>query len=274
MIRNIVFAGLMVSSSAFAVKSQCIQGVDWLPFCAAPDAPGTRCTLASSNTWATSFCAPETVGCAEVGGCFGDIPPGYWYPFIENGQVYKCRCGCVAADETNFETSLGNLSGRDLIRSKLNSELKVSSVDSLNSPWVTSDKAINSIMLAPSKEKSFRIETRSGRSVIASPGHPVLIASSAGLPVLMKKASDVRIGEFVLTHNGEADEVVSKKDIEYKGELVNFNVRSSRSEEHVVPMNGIMLGDYAWQERLNSRDARILLRSEVARELQSKKDSL
>lgn len=267
MLRYFIILGLLFSSSAFAIKSQCIQGVDWLPFCGMPDAPSLRCALAPGSTWATHFCAPETDGCAELGGCFGDVPPGYWYPFMENGQSYKCRCGCVAADETNFETSHGTLSGRDLYAQRKKGEIQVTTVDSLNTPWINSPKPINTIMAAKSHEKSFRIETRSGRSVIASPGHPVLISNAQSEATLMKKASDVRAGEYVLTSDGVPDEIARVSIVDYKLELMNFNVASRNSDEHVVAMNGILLGDYAWQERLNSRDSRVLLRSQVARDL-------
>lgn len=266
-----IFAILLpISNIAFAVKSQCIQGVDWLPFCGFPDAPSLRCVLVPGSTWATNFCSPETVGCAELGGCFGDVPPGYWYPFIENNQGYKCRCGCVAADITSFDTSEGVVSGRTIIARKGDSDFEVASLDDIDSPWLTTPKQINEVMYSTSKGLSIQIFTEDGASVVASPGHPILVANEEGTPTMMKKASDLKTGEFVLTSSGEADKVVRVENIDYKKDLMNFNVVSSKSIEHIVPMNGILLGDYAWQERLNSRDSRVLLRAEVGRELQRK----
>ncbi len=265
MIKGVFILGFAVSGTALGLKSRCIQGEDWLPFCSLPEAPGTRCAVLSNST-GMFVCSPETDGCAAIGGCFGDVPPGYWYPTGENGVAYKCRCGCVAGSETQFETSLGILTGKDLYARKEESEILVSTVDSLEAPWLRSPKKINTLMSSKSAEKSFRIDTKSGRFVIASPGHPVLIAEKDGTPTVMKKASDIGVGDQVLTIDGEVDEVMRVEQIDYKEELMNFNVVSARSAEHIVPMNGVLLGDSAWQERLNSRDARVLLRAEVARE--------
>jgi len=49
--------------------------------------------------------------------------------------------------------------------------------------------------------------------------------------------------------------------------MVNFNVSSTDAQNHFVPANGIVLGDNAWQQRLASVDARILLRADLVKEL-------
>jgi intein/homing endonuclease len=173
----------------------------------------------------------------------------------------------VGSADTQFETTMGAFSGQELYVRRNEKLLQVSTLDSLDTPWLSSPKTINSLMASKSHEPSYHIVTKSGLGVIASPGHPVLVANKEGTPTQMKKASDLSIGEHLLTHEGSADEVVRVTQVDYKDELMNFNAASSKSAEHIVSMNGILLGDYAWQERLNSRDARVLLRADVAREL-------
>ena len=260
---------LLFAPNAWALSSRCDKSIgDWPAYCDLPEAPGTRCLLVpGADNAAKYFCAPEADGCAAIGGCFGDVPPGSWYPIGFDNRAYKCRCGCFGAPQTTFLGPEGEITGQALIDSGRKENFEIESLDDISHPHLSSLKAANSLMFSKSSEKSYRITTETGKIAILSPGHPVLIASTAGLPKMMKKASDVSLQDQLLADTGEPEKISKIEMIEYKENMVNFNIKSQNQDHHIVLANGLLLGDSAWQERLNSKDARVLLRAEIAKEL-------
>ncbi|MEY3900767.1 MAG: hypothetical protein RL189_73 [Pseudomonadota bacterium] len=255
------------SNNAMAVQSRCIVGVDWHRLCDLPEAPYTRCVIAGDNNAAMFICNNETDGCAAIGGCFGSVPPGYWYPVSENQIPYKCRCGCFAKETVFIGPEETESTGQSQIASRKTEGYSLLSMDSYGQPWSQSAREINGLTFGPSKEPSFKFTTQSGRSVILSPAHPVLVALSDGTPHMMKKASEVTAEDLLLRTDGVADQIVKIEKIEYRGIMMNFNVKSKDSAHHIVPANGLLLGDAAWQERLSAKESRVLLRSYLAAEL-------
>ena len=253
--------------TSFALQSRCIDGVDWQKFCELPDAPYLRCVISGSNNTAMFICNQETDGCAAIGGCFGDVPPGYWYPVSENQVTYKCRCGCFAQETVFIGPDDLESRGQSLIDSGKKDGFSISSVDFLDQPWRQSARIANGLSFGPSKEPSFKFTTQSGRSVVLSPGHPVLTAQADGTPHLMKKASEVSQDDLLLRADGVPDPIVKIEQLEYKGLMMNFNVKSKDSAHHLVPANGLLMGDAAWQERLSAKESRVLLRASLAKEL-------
>ncbi|MEN9810370.1 MAG: hypothetical protein RLZZ488_1937 [Pseudomonadota bacterium] len=265
----IVAAPIVFSFSdyALAVQSRCIVGVDWHRLCDLPEAPYTRCVIAGDNNAAMFICNNETDGCAAIGGCFGSVPPGYWYPVSENQIPYKCRCGCFAKETVFIGADEKDSTGESQIASRKTEGYSLLSMDSYGQPWSQSAREVNGLTFGPSKETSFKLTTQSGRSVTLSPAHPVLVALPDGTPHMMKKASEVSAEDLLLRADGIADAVVKIEQIEYRGLMMNFNVKSASSAHHIIPANGLLLGDSAWQERLSAKESRILLRAHLAAEL-------
>jgi hypothetical protein len=255
------------ATDAFAVQSMCIVGVDWHKLCDLPDAPYTRCVISGNNNTSMFICNNETDGCAAIGGCFGDVPPGNWYPVSENQIAYKCRCGCFAKETVFIGPGEQETKGQNLIDSGKKVGFSLATVDSFSQPWNQSARNINGLTFGPSKERSFRFVTQSGRSVILSPAHPVLVALADGTPHEMKKAAEVSKDDFLLGADGMPDQISNIEQVDYQGLMMNFNVKSKDPAHHIVPSNGLLLGDAAWQERLSAKESRVLLRAHIAAEL-------
>jgi hypothetical protein len=119
-----------LSSTAFATT--CTSG-DWVPgFCDLPVASATRCALGATNWVARAACEAATVGCAEIGGCFGTTPVGHWWPINEDGIDKRCQCGCFA-EETEFSAIGGSLTGTEIIAEASRGGARLLSLDSLSS---------------------------------------------------------------------------------------------------------------------------------------------
>ena len=258
---------LSFSTDAFALQSRCIVGEDWHKLCDLPEAPYTRCVISGNNNTSMFICNNETEGCAAIGGCFGDVPPGSWYPVSENQIAYKCRCGCFAKETVFIGPDGQESKGQSLIDAGEKEGFSLTTIDSLSQPWNQSARDINGLTFGPSKELSFRFTTQGGRSVILSPAHPVLVALADGTPHEMKKASEVSKDDFLLGADGSPDQISKIEQIDYKGLMMNFNVKSKDPSHHIVPANGLLLGDVAWQERLSAKESRVLLRAQIASEL-------
>jgi hypothetical protein len=257
-------------ASAFALvdnafATTCTKG-DWVPgFCDLPVAPSPRCVVAADNWLARGACVPGTSGCAAIGGCFGSTPVGHWYPYIDNSVQKRCQCGCFA-EETEFLAVGGALTGTELIAEASRGGTRLLSLDSLASRSL-SERDVNGIVFGPEKEQVFMISTTAGRKVTLSSQHPVLIVDEVGEMVSVKAASKAVSGEYVLGDDGVADQISAVEKRPYEKRMVNFNVASDDAQNHFVPANGIVLGDNAWQQRLASVDARILLRADLVKEL-------
>jgi hypothetical protein len=256
--------------SAFALfdtafATTCTQA-DWVPgFCDLPVSSSPRCVVAADNWVARGACVAATDGCAAIGGCFGSVPVGHWYPIVDGGAQKRCQCGCFG-EETEFATQTGILTGTDLITRASQGDIRLLSLDSLASRSY-SEREINGILYGPEREPAFKITTASGRQISLSAQHPVLVVKDSGEFLSVKAASTIVVNDFVLGDDGIPDRVTSLKKYSYQKRMVNFNVASRDSQNHFVSANGIILGDNAWQQRLASVDARILLRSDLVREL-------
>jgi hypothetical protein len=267
-IRFLLLAIFAYESSAFAIT--CVKPDDWVPgFCDLPIASTPRCVLGANNWVAKQACAPVTVGCAEIGGCFGATPPGHWWAVSENGVDRRCQCGCFA-EETLFASATGPVTGRELINKSKEESFSLSSLDSLERLTQTV-REINGIIFGPEKELAYLIVTDSGRKVTVSSQHPILTVNAQGKMLSVKAVIALSTGDFVLNDEGSADRVKSIVTQKYDGQMVNFNVISDDSTNHFVTANGIILGDNAWQQRLASVHSRILLRADLVKELEGEK---
>ncbi|MEI8026708.1 MAG: hypothetical protein WCI18_10200 [Pseudomonadota bacterium] len=208
---------------------------------------------------------PATVSCAKISGCFGTVPVGHWYSLQEDGVQKRCQCGCFG-DETEFATASGSITGTDLIAQYSTEGARLLSLDSISSR-THSERDINCVIFGPEKELVFEVTTVSGRKVTISSQHPVLIVDHSGEVLAVKAASKMAVGEFVLAEDGVADRVVSIQQKPYTQRMFNFNLASTDAQNHFIPAKRIVLGDNAWQQRLASVDARILLRADLVKEL-------
>jgi len=258
-----LIAVFAMTNAAFATT--CTPG-DWVSgFCDLPVAPSPRCVVAPDEWTARAACVSETVGCTEIGGCFGTTPVGHWYPYLDFGVQKRCQCGCFA-EETEFSTIAGRITGSEIIKLSSQGGARLLSLDSLFSRSL-SERDINGIVFGPEKELVYTLSTENGRKITLSSQHPVLIVNEEGEIVAVKATTQVKIDEFVLGEDGIPDRISTIETNAYDKRMVNFNVSSTDAQNHFVPANGIVLGDNAWQQRLASVDARILLRADLVKEL-------
>jgi hypothetical protein len=261
------FISIFFYSNALAIA--CTQE-DWiLGFCDLPVASEPRCAIGANNWVARGACVAATSGCAEIGGCFGSTPVGHWWPVNENGADKRCQCGCFA-EETEFESDTGLITGTEMIELNSNTPLFVKSLDSIYSGTIT-NRAINGIVYGTESDKVFKIKTENNFEIILSSEHPVPIVNAEGNLQLVKTAKHVSLEDYLITLNGTS-KVSEITKLNYTKRMVNFNVMSANPEHHFLPASGIILGDNAWQQRLASVDSRILLRSDLVREIENKSE--
>ena len=256
-------------SEVFAIR--CVEG-DFDPMlCELPILAGTRC---QDVEWFRIYCNKATEGCKDVkNGCIGMTPPGHWYPLVENGYPrWRCRCGCFG-EETYFLTEKGKFYGYELVENISNfrdSIARLMSLDEIESTYF-SERAFNSLMFSRQKE-AIMIATVGKREIILSHSHPVLIADIDHKLTSMKRAQDVRVGDFLMDSGGIPDRVTNSGPIKYGKRMVNFNIMSENAVHHIVPANDLLMGDLGWQETLNSFGSRILYRTEILKFLNKKKE--
>jgi hypothetical protein len=265
-----------LSLTGYAVT--CTTGVSWDDrLCGLPDYPGTRCANAE---FFRNYCAPGTAGCEEpaivaMGGCIGFTPSSHWYPILgaDGLPKWKCRCGCFAS-ETVFTRETGDtVTGKDvmLVQGKeQNSSFTVSSLDAIDTTTFT-DREINSVRYGPEKNPALVFKTKSGRSVMVSASHPMVISDQNGKLSAMKAAEEIKAGEYLIAKDGEADEVTSIEKVQDQGQMVNFNVASDEIAHHIVEANGLLTGDQGWQDQLNNNSSRMLWRNDILKYLAARK---
>ncbi len=244
-------------NSYSATSSRCIHGEDWTPLCEQEEYSKTRCDNAELYRM---FCNSETAGCPAAG-CFGDTPPGSWYPLIVDGKAYRCRCGCFGED-----TTFGPIDARALIKlkdDKTDAESELLSSDDLDFSHLSS-RPINGIMYANDTEAGITLTTATGKTISLSNAHPVVVAAADGKFRLMKQASLVQLGELLISDQGRAEAVVKIDVAATKDRKMNFNVKSTNPAHHIVSANGLMMGDLGYQTKLHSIESRMMLRSELS----------
>lgn len=240
---------------------------DWVaPICNLTESPGTRC---SKSINFKSFCNNATVGCAEIGGCFGFTPPGHWYPLVDNNQVprWRCRCGCFA-DNTVF-SGLSKVTGKDIIRTK-GKGILIEGADKVD--FATSSYfEINGVSHAPDKESYFIYA--GDREIILSDSHPVVVVNEKAEITSVKAAENIAEGDLLLSEEGRPLKVERIEIKKYDGgELMNFNVKSQRPENHFVVANGLWMGDAAWQEVIHAHASKVLLREDILKYLENQNE--
>lgn len=255
----------VIATEAFATT--CTKPNDWADrICNLEISPGTRC---ANVEFFASYCNDDTVGCDTIaGGCFGFTPPGHWYAIpdgVNKPPRWRCRCGCFA--ESTIFAGLENATGKQLIETDgLNFLIEGADDRNFNS---TSYFEINGISNAPDKESYF-IKTASNREVILSDSHPVVVVNDDSKIIAVKAAENLSVGEFLLNADREAEKIVDIQVKKYQGNLMNFNVKSTRPENHFVLANNLWMGDQAWQETINSHSSRILYRLEILKILEAR----
>ena len=277
MMQRVHTAILCVFLAEMALATTCTQPDDWVPqLCDLKIAAETRCAIMADNMIARNACAPQTDGCAAIGGCFGFVPPSHWWPIMDGGESKRCVCGCFA-EETSFLAESGNVTGRDLIDGAKKPNTPYSSekqrilgLSALNSKNLQ-DFEINGVVYGREQKPVYFVTTTLGRSVTLSEQHPVLVVDENGSFAAVKTVANIVAGEHVLTDDGRIDTVISVLTKDYQNRMVNFNVMSRDPANHFVAAGGLILGDNAWQQRLASTEARILQRSDLLQAMQNER---
>jgi len=261
-----LIAGTMLGSlNAHAITC---TGTDFqADLCNLPDAPGVRCSNPQNFKM---YCNNTTTGCTDVGGCYGTIAPGNWYPMVDtNGlPVMKCRCGCFAEDTT---FNRGGLSAADLIKSQVEGADGAGfSIDALTDldQAKTMPQDLNGVMFSTESEPVYTFTTLDGKSITVSGGHPVVVSGPEGEISAIKKAEVVTTEDFLI--NDQNERVAISKIEVHKTDLrvMNFNVMSTNPVNHIIFANGLKMGDLALQTRLNSFESRLMLRADIMNDIE------
>jgi len=263
----LILLGLFIISTQ-ADATTCKNG-DWVPaICSAKDwglyqGAGSRC-WEETGTRANqiSGCTNATVGCPELGGCFGSVPPGHWVVTVINGVKVRCQCGCFV-EETKFGPE--GISGVELIESQRLNPGVGGDLTSIN-PFSQESRQsrINGIVFGPAKDEVIELITPDAKAVVTK-AHPVVVADQSGELRLVKAASkiDPRTDKFLMTSDFQAIPLLSIKRSRYNGTVVNFNVVEDDARDHFVSADGLIMGDNAWQQVLAAEELRLLRRSDI-----------
>lgn len=256
--------GVVLLSATFQVEAVTCTGDDVSYICDLKSVTGGRC---ASLYYFRLYCDNSTSGCN--GGCFGETPSGHWFDMSRlniDGEAqprWRCRCGCFA-EETVFQSDY-DFSGHEIIAADSVVQ-SVSSFDDI-SLQTTTYRPINGVVYGAGKEKAVEITTVGERQLILSRAHPVVIADAAGRMVAIKKAETLQVNDLLLAGDGRSDRVAQIRNIDYHGKMVNFNVQSNEPVHHLLLAADLVMGDLAWQERLNSVESRIMYRDGILRAL-------
>ena len=235
-------------------------GSDWNKICNLPIMAGERC--ANPEVFSL-FCASNTAGCAEVGGCFGTTPAGHWYAVVsyEKSVTQRCKCGCFG-EATKVA---GGFNGGDIVNSKkLEEDSDRFSADTLvdfDSNQLKSNK-VNGFMYSNSSEIAYKIVT-DNESIVLSASHPVVVGDENGNIVRIVTADHLSKEDILLSSSRQPVKIKEIIKGKYSGKMVNFNVVSTNPAEHIVVANDLLMGDLAWQTFLHSRESRLIYRKDI-----------
>ena len=264
----LAFAGmLMLSLSANGYGTTCTKPNDWINAVCKYDplVPNVRCwtdPVAAGNM--SSQCHKEVADChlTPDGACFGTVLPDHW---IVTGSaadgIRRCRCGCFA-EETNFQSPAGSITGNQLMDIKENSLSLL--FNSQMDTWGSQFKDINGVIFGPEAEDAYTFSTESGKIVTVSNGHPVVVVEpGSGELETVKQARDVLPTDYLLGENGQVEKIALITTAPYEGLMVNFNGAAETADAHIVIANGLKLGDNAWQQYIANDKRRMLTRTDV-----------
>ncbi len=264
-IRNIIACVLIVSLAPVSYGVTCTPGDDTADVCKLEVIEGTRCV---SVEFFKDYCNNNTDGCD--GTCTGFVPPGHWYPLVDDSKKprWRCRCGCFA-DMMRFDAADGEITAAEIIKMK-GSNILLASLDSFEKPYLFTYREIKDVM--HSKEaNAYYITTQSGRTLVLSAAHPVVLGDSEGHLVEMKKAKDLKEGERLIAVDGWSDQIVGISLNQYGREMMNFNISTDDPSNRIVSTNGILTGDLGWQETLHRNGSRQWFRHDILKAIKQYK---
>ncbi|MBU97815.1 MAG: hypothetical protein CL429_01855 [Acidimicrobiaceae bacterium] len=231
---------------------------------------GSRCTGDDAIKWNCK--QPGAINptlenhCNRMGGCFGRTESGNWFTYTDSMGTVRCRCGCFA-EETIFETIDGPLAAGDM--PGLTSFPALFGSDSLEFGDYISLEAIN-IVSGPEKDPVYTFVTESGNKITVSDKHPVVISSSQGGFEKVITADQVKTGDFLVKSDGTPTSVIALRTSQYHGKVINFDMRGTKPEHHIIVANGLKMGDNVWQQKLAKVESRMMNRDDLVLELVTK----
>ncbi len=221
----------------------------------------TRCDNPESFRY---NCDNSTSGCRALpGGCFGDVPSGYWYALqVEEGGrsiTKRCRCGCSVEETLFAQSGQDVISGTEIIQKQ---SALLTTYNALKKEFNPVTK-IEGVVFGPESKQAYRITTSSGKKLEVSSSHPILTLDENNDVETVTAANQIKVGQKVLNKDGEMEDVEKIETFKYEGHMVNFNVEGPQGEDHFVVTNDLVTGDLIWQNIIASEKARLLERSDI-----------
>ncbi|MEC9281925.1 MAG: hypothetical protein VX642_04385 [Bdellovibrionota bacterium] len=99
---------------------------------------------------------------------------------------------------------------------------------------------------------------KSGGKISVTPNHPLLNANG-----IMKEAADFELGNALLTDDGKADTIVAITPRIHRGKVYNVEVASTDLMENIVVAQGYLSGASRYQNELQNKLNRVLLRTSM-----------
>ncbi len=262
---KILFLAIFLGATQAAAFTLCTSS-DWDADICTLEKAGTRCSVdRAARITVQNLCSKAACPPSIGGGCHGFLGSGKWFPVSIDGIALRCQCGC-SAEETEFLSAAGSLTGRDLLDlrdSDMLSEIGLISQESFGGE-ADGYYPIESVIAGPEEKDVYTFRTVSGKSLTVTEGHPIAFAIGLGATKeeLMGPASKVpqNSSTYLINLDGSYDQISSIETHPYTGQTVNF---TALSPSRMVYANGFKTGDNSWQQYLLMNDARILTVSDI-----------
>ncbi|WP_394825910.1 hypothetical protein [Pendulispora albinea] len=171
---------------------------------------------------------------------------------------YSCNCGCFAPDTAlAVEDSNGwsTATAHDVAQNP--GDYRLMTVDdgaSLQSLRFQS-RAIVNTSIGP-EANLLHINLEDGRMLAVTAKHGIVLRSGK-----VVRAVDVRGGDELVDVSGNTVHVRNVDTVRHGGRVYNVEAGSSSKEGHMIVAEGLLVGDLAWQNALESELADVSARS-------------
>lgn len=179
--------------------------------------------------------------------------------------VSFCAAGCYTPsqkvslfDEEMDVTLDADLIGKTLDEAHHQQKALVWNGNGFNPSYQLSE--LNSVIpsLEKSEETILVLETKSGGSIEVTENHPLVDGKG-----LLQAAVNLKVGDSLVTHEGEKDEIVSIKKTKFFGKVWNIEVGEKSPFKRIVVAQGFLNGDISFQNEKQNYLNQLVLRQNI-----------
>jgi hypothetical protein len=123
------------------------------------------------------------------------------------------------------------------------------------SNWTRVKRGIVTQTTGPENKPMVVIQTKSGRELVLTDSHAVLTSTGQ-----MLKAKDVVPGHWLVSYLGESDEVENVDRRTISEDVINLLTDGKTALSHIVFVEGLAVGEIAWQNSLQSEISSVTVR--------------